>query len=272
MRLKIYDTNTFAHHLFSGNPAKVCVVPKWLSDTMLHSIAQENNLSEVAFIKKNPHGYDIRWFNKRGEERLCGHGTLAAAHIVDKVLTPTPGKPIRFHTQFYDDLVAKPQNQSSYQLSLPRLPYTKVSSAPAFLSGFSVQPINVYKGLDYLLEYSSSEDIHRVNVDYKILQNVDARGIIITAPSKKLDCVSRCFYPFLTASEDTVTGSAHCMIAPFWSSKKQQNPITALQYSRELNRSGIVQCYVHEDRVLLTGNVVIYLDGHISLPGNESSY
>ena len=266
MKIRIFDTKTFASHLFSGNPAKVCILPDWLDNQILHNIAMENNLSEVVFIRANGNGYDIRWFNRKGEENLCGHGTLAAAHIIDKILSKQPGQPIHFNTHFHGELVALPVEHNCYQLCLPRLDCEKVSPRPTFLEGISTKPKNVYKSLDYLLEYASTEDVRLAQINYDIVQNIDARGIILSAADAEVDCISRCFYPGLTVKEDVVTGSAHCIIAPFWSDILGKKEIIAQQYSRELNRSGLIQCKLYRDRVRLTGKVIIYLEGIIHIP------
>lgn len=267
MEIKIYDTNTFATTLFTGNPAKVCILPEWLPDDLLHHIATENNISEVAFIKENDAGFDIRWFNRSGEEILCGHGTLAASHIIDTYLSSCPGKPILFSTKFYGQISAFPLGNNSYQIELPKISCEYVDPKSfAFYHGISANPKNIYKGIDYLLEYESESQLRMIHIDGNIIGNLDARGIVITAPSDDFDFISRCYYPKSFIQEDPVTGSAHCMLVPFWSNKLDKKELTCIQYSSYLNRFGIIKSKLKKDRVTLIGKVITFLKGTYIIP------
>ena len=266
MEIKMFDNDTFCTTVFTGNPAKVFILDSWLPDKILRSIAEENNLSEVAFTIPFDDHYKIRWFNRNGEELLCGHGTLAAAHVVNKFFNHSKSKKIIFKTTFYGDIIVTPTENDNYQISMPIIASEKIDFGSfAFHDSINIQPKNIYKGIDYLLEYESEDQLRLLHIDANAIKNIDTRGIIATAPSNNFDCISRCFYPNGMVFEDPVTGSAHCMIVPFWADKLQKKQIIAMQYSDEYSRSGIIKSKLLKDSVELTGKVITFLQGKFYL-------
>ena len=266
MKIQMFDNDTFCTTIFTGNPAKVFLLESWLPDQILHAIAQENNLSEIAFIIKNETDYSIRWFNTSGEEILCGHGTLAAAHVVNTFLRKNSSDPIVFKTNFYGNLIATPIDHENYKICLPIVKVEPVSlDAFAFLDHINIQPKQIYKGIDYLLEYESEDQVRLLNIEISAIKNIDTRGLIVTSPSMDFDCISRCFYPKGMVFEDPVTGSAHCMLIPFWSNKLSKKSITAMQYSDSLSRSGILKANLNKSSVDLIGKVITFMRGDFYL-------
>ncbi len=267
MNINIYQIDAFATSLFTGNPAAVCLLETWLEDTLLQSIASENNLSETAFITTNSdHSYNIRWFTPNGEVDLCGHATLAAAFVLNEIVQVTHQEKLTFHSKSRGKLFVTPLEDSNYQLDFPALEYTEITETPDFINYLSIKPKRIYVGLDYLLEYEKTSDIENLIFDPSSSFSLDARGIIITAPGKTTDCISRCFYPTLNVPEDPVTGSAHCMIVPFWAKKLNKNSILAFQASP---RQGLLKCELKNSRVLLSGKTILYMHGTIYLEGKN---
>ena len=262
MRLPLYQVDAFAETLFAGNPAAVCVLPEWLDDSLLQSIASENNLSETAFIKRNRADFDIRWFTPDGEVDLCGHATLAAAHVIHTELDDLhTTSDIVFHTQRRGKLMATAKGREHYQLDFPALDLTVVPNVPAaLLSGLSLKPRQVLVGLDYVCVYDNEQQVRQVDTQDALLSTLDRRGVVITAPGESFDVVSRCFYPKYAIHEDPVTGSAHAMLVPYWASVLGKTTLQACQAS---TRGGVLACEYQSDRVRLSGRAITYLKGMI---------
>ena len=262
----MFDNDTFCTTIFTGNPAKVFLLESWLPDEILYSIALENNLSEIAFILKNETDFPIRWFNRSGEEILCGHGTLAAAHVVNTFLRKKSFDPIVFKSNFYGDLIVTPMENDSYKLRLPIIKVEKIAqNSFAFLDHINIQPKQIYKGIDYLLEYESEDQVRLLNIQHSAIKSIDTRGVIVTSPSNDFDCISRCFYPKGFVFEDPVTGSAHSMLVPFWADKLSKKSIVSMQYSASLSRSGILKCTLNKNSVDIVGKVITFLQGEFNL-------
>ena len=254
----LYQVDAFASRLFSGNPAAVCPLTQWLSDELMQSIASENNLSETAFIVPNGESYQIRWFTPNTEVALCGHATLASAFVVFEILG-YQGEQVLFHSQSGPLLVKKSFNQ--YQMDFPALPYTPISPTSELLQAVNVQPLEVYEStFDLLLILNSEHDVQQAQLDLNAIAKLNHRGVILSAPAHEADVYSRCFYPGCDVPEDPVTGSAHCVIAPYWSEHLGKKVIHAQQ---GLKRRGELWCEVESDRVLLSGSCQLYLQGHI---------
>lgn len=257
----IYQVDAFASKLFYGNPAAVCPLTDWLSDAEMQSIAAENNLSETAFILPVTDDYQIRWFTPNSEVALCGHATLASAFIIFEYLS-YPKDTIIFHSQS-GELRVKKMGQL-LQMDFPALPYTKVIPKPELLNAINMKPKEVYQStFDMMLIFDREEEVKIAQLDLNAIANIQARGVILSAPGSNSDIYSRCFYPGCDVPEDPVTGSAHCVIVPYWSERLGKKKIHACQ---GLKRHGELFCEVNLDRVLLSGTCQLYLEGHIFIP------
>lgn len=259
MELAIYQVDAFAENVFEGNPAAVCPLDYWLSDDLLQKIAEENNLSETAFFVVENGKYTLRWFTPEAEVDLCGHATLGAAHVLFTHLNYAKAS-IEFHTKSGVLIVKK--TASGYSMDFPAsLP--KPISPPSILSdALGITPKEVLLAFDYIVILNSEEEVKEVTPDFVKLAKLAHRGVIISARGNSVDFVSRCFFPKLRVNEDPVTGSAHCELAPYWSEKLDKNQLVAQQLS---TRTGKLHCQVVDDRVILTGNAVDYLQGKITL-------
>lgn len=260
----IYKIDAFSSELFGGNPAAVCPISHWLSDELMQSIAAENNLSETAFIVAESDYYHIRWFTPNTEVDLCGHATLASAFVIFNFLDYQKDN-IVFKSKSGELLVNK--NNGFIQMDFPALPYTKITPSNLFLNAINVQPVEIFEStFDLLCILESEQKIVEAKPNLQAISELTHRGIILSAKAhetSKLDIYSRCFYPGCDVAEDPVTGSAHCVIAPYWSERLGMKKIHALQ---GLKRQGEIFCEVNGARVLLSGSCQLYLQGTIFLP------
>lgn len=264
MKLNLYQVDAFAHQLFSGNPAVVIPLQHWLDDTLMQNIALENNLSETVFFvpTSSPDAdYDIRWFTPELEINLCGHATLASAFVLFSILG-FDKQVLRFNSKSgilsitkKDGLITmdfpswKPERLDVYHDSLNEI------LGDAIITG-------VYKYRDILVELETEEDVVKCAPDFTLMKKYFDK-IIITAPGKKADFVSRFFAPGAGIDEDPVTGSAHSQLIPFWSEKLGKNKLHALQLSK---RGGELWCeQISHDRVTISGNCVFYMKGEINI-------
>lgn len=259
MRVPLYQVDAFTNRLFSGNPAAVCPLDAWLSDPALQAIAAENNLAETAFVVAVDDGYNLRWFTPKVEVDLCGHATLATAFVLQQVLSRTEN-PLRFHTR--SGLLTVTSDGPQFTLDFPLLPPMPVEPQEWLAAALGGSPLGFWRATDYLVLYENEAAIHTLQPDLRALAAVDARGIIVTAPGEECDFVSRFFAPGAGIDEDPATGSAHCTLAPFWSERLGKNPLQARQVS---SRGGELHCRVAGDRVLISGQAVLYLEGQIHL-------
>lgn len=262
MKFPLYQIDAFTDKLFGGNPAAVCPLEAWLPDEKLQKIGAENNLSETAFIVKEGSGYSIRWFTPTVEVDLCGHATLASAHVVFNYLDFN-GDKIVFHSKS-GPLPVKKEPDARLTLDFPNTkPFVVYAPPPKILKGLKIAGAVVYKGpYDYMVIVESQEEIERLNPDFRILAEVNSRGVVVTGPGNDTDFVSRCFYPQSGIDEDPVTGSAHCMMTPYWADRFGKNHLTAMQLS---TRKGYLDCRLDGNRVFLTGAAVTYFTGEMNL-------
>ena len=260
MKLKLFQVDAFATRVFEGNPAAVCPLDAWLDDGVLQKIAQENNLSETAFLVKAGEGFALRWFTPVGEVDLCGHATLAAAHVLfEKLGYNKPA--IIFHTRSGDLQVNK--TVTGLRMDFPLVNSSKVKPPTPLLAGLNgMMPKQVLAGTDYLVVLENEEQVRNLNPDFYQWQQLDLRGVIVTSIGTKADFVSRCFYPKLGVNEDPVTGSAHCQLTPYWSEVLSASQFSAQQIS---NRGGTLKCELKDGRVLISGGCVEYLVGEINI-------
>ncbi len=257
----MYQVDAFASDIFKGNPAAVCPLDKWLSDEQMLSIAKENNLSETAFVVSENDGFRIRWFTPNEEIALCGHATLATAHVLFDQMRYSSNE-IKFYSQSGELNVRK--LEKTLIMDFPALSYTPIESMNSFESLNLKMPVKVFKSsFDLLFVYDSELDVINAEPDLRAVAKLDYRGLILTAPGSKSDVFSRCFYPGCDVPEDPVTGSAHCVLAPYWCERFGKNRIKAKQGGR---RQGDLICAVNGNRVLLEGSCHLYLKGTIYLP------
>jgi len=259
MKIKIFQIDAFTDKVFCGNPAAVCILDKWIDKESMQKIAAENNLAETAFVVKSDNDYEIRWFTPSIEVDLCGHATLAAAHVLYKYYNFEFDK-INFHSHA-SGLLSVERNNDFLTLDFPTDIYKKADTPQVLIDAFGLAPIETYKGkTDYLLIFSSKTDIENFKPDLNLIKKVDARGVIVSAEGKETDFVSRFFAPRSGVNEDPVTGSAHTTLTPFWAKKLNKDILTAKQLSK---RQGDLKCEYLKDRVKITGEAVTYLIGEI---------
>ena len=271
MKLSIYQVDAFADSVFKGNPAAVIPLENWIDDNLMQQIAMENNLSETVFFVKNDAasggdehgqaGYHIRWFTPEYEIDLCGHATLASAYIIKTFLDP-PVQDIVFTTQKAGTLNAA-AHDGLYTLDFPsRMPEPCEVPETLLESVGTIAAVEVLRSRDYFIVLPNEEAVRNVEPDYTLMKELDSVGVIVTAKGHEADVVSRCFYPGAGIPEDPVTGSAHCNIVPYWSGKLGKTNLLCRQLSP---RGGDLRCEYQGDRVLMSGNCVLFLQGEITI-------
>ncbi|MCX5840958.1 MAG: PhzF family phenazine biosynthesis protein [Deltaproteobacteria bacterium] len=257
MRIKQYQVDAFTARAFEGNPAAVCPLESWLDDGLLQAIAEENNLSETAFFVPSGKGFKLRWFTPVAEVDLCGHATLATAHILFETLGYDK-KSITFETRSGDLVVARKGNL--LEMNFPSLPPVPIAIPGALIAGLGQRPVAVFSAVDYLAVFECEETVRAIVPEHSLLRQLDLRGVIVTAPGSAVDFVSRFFAPKLGIPEDPVTGSAHCTLTPYWAKRLDKNLLTAKQISK---RGGYVTCEMKGDRVALSGSAVTFMQSEI---------
>ncbi|MDM1347624.1 PhzF family phenazine biosynthesis protein [Myroides marinus] len=259
MQLELYQIDSFTDKIFHGNPA--CVVPlkEWLPDEILLKITRENAVAETAFFIDKGETIHLRWFTPEIEMDLCGHATLAVAHCLVSILN-YKGDRIIFETK--SGLLTVEVKDGMYYMDFPsRIP--EVSTLPDIIvKSLNIQPKEVFQSRDYVLVYESEQDIKKVQIERSIFDtiNLDPGGVVITSVGSDCDFVSRYFTPQSTILEDPVTGSAHCSLIPFWSSRLGKDTLFARQISE---RGGELYCENKEQRVIVAGKARTYSVGHI---------
>jgi PhzF family phenazine biosynthesis protein len=261
MNFKMYQVDAFTNTLFSGNPAAVCILgTEWLPDNTMLQIAAENNLAETAFVVGTGRNYSIRWFTPAVEVDLCGHATLASAHVLFQHEGFT-GEEVVFASRSGNLGVKKLQGM--YRLDFPVDIVSPVSITSDLLAGFSVEPIEAYRGkTDFLLVFKDEKEIMEVKVDFSSVAKVKARGIIITAPGTQHDFVSRFFGPQSGVDEDPVTGSAHTTLVPIWAQKLGRTELKAAQLSK---RGGELYCELVGERVYIIGSAKTFFEAKVEI-------
>ncbi len=260
MSLPIYQVDAFANALFEGNPAAVVPLEQWLSDAEMQTIAMENNLSETAFFCPEDNDFHLRWFTPTAEVDLCGHATLATAHVLFEHLD-YPGSAISFRTRSGSLTVER--TDQGLSMDFPAIASEPVDISDTLVKGLGARPSQARAAPDLLAIFDHQQEIMDLQPDFAVLAQLDRRGVIATAPGTEHDFVSRCFYPKVGVNEDPVTGSAHCKMTPYWAGELGRNDLTARQLSR---RGGTLGCRLHGDRVILTGQAVTYMTGQIRCP------
>lgn len=259
MKLKLFHIDAFATRAFEGNPAAVCPLDSWLEDSVLQAIAEENNLSETAFFVPGDIGYDLRWFTPVAEVDLCGHATLASAHVLFHHLGYSE-KAIHFQTRSGQLVVEK--NNGFLHMNFPAIDSDPCEIPPLLVEGLGAAPSEVLAADDYLVIFPHEDIVQTLNPSYHLLSQLDRRAVIVTAKGNTVDFVSRLFAPKLGINEDPVTGSSHCQLTPYWSKQLGKTKLQARQISK---RGGSIFCELKGERVLLSGQAVTFMEGEIHI-------
>lgn len=261
MPLTIYQVDAFTPRPFAGNPAAVCILPAPTIDSWMLAVAREMNLSETAFLVRQDDGYNLRWFTPAVEVDLCGHATLASAHILWEAGHLNAAQQARFHTR--SGILTAERQGNWIELDFPATPAEPAPAPPGLLEALG-SPVRTSgkTRFDYLLELESESAVRNLRPDFKLLERVQARGIIVTSRSDgpEFDFVSRFFAPQSGVNEDPVTGSAHCSLGPFWGERLGKQELVAYQASE---RGGIVKVRLAGARVKLAGQAVTVLRGEL---------
>lgn len=260
MNIPIYQVDAFTDSLFGGNPAAVCPLESWIPEKLMQQIAAENNLSETAFFVPNGESFGLRWFTPESEVDLCGHATLATAHSLFQEMGYSREE-ILFDTKSGRLVVSKEGDR--LKMDFPADPMNHVEAPPILFQALGIQPTsNVYKTDDYMVVLESEKDVAGLNPNFRMLNEVNARGVIITAPGDEVDFVSRFFAPQVGIDEDPVTGSAHTKLTPYWSNRLGKKEMEARQISK---RVGVLTVRDKGERVEILGKAITYLKGEITV-------
>lgn len=242
---------------FSGNPAAVCMLKEDINDQLKQDIASEMNLSETAFILPCDEGLCLRWFTPTTEVDLCGHATLAAAHILWEIGVKDKNEAVRFHTR--SGVLPVRKRRGFIEMEFPREDVVKTDCPREIKEGLDAEILFCGRNrMDYLVEVDSEDGLRSLAPDMASLEKLDSRGLIVTSRSGEYDFVSRFFAPQSGIPEDPVTGSAHCALGPYWSEKLEKSGLRAFQASR---RGGKIYVGVTNDKVTLGGNAVTVMSG-----------
>ena len=260
MKLRIFQIDAFTIDRFSGNPAAVIPLEESLEDELMQNIAMENNLSETVFYLANGNNeFEIRWFTPTVEVDLCGHATLACAHVIfehykfDK-------KTIYFQSKSGVLEVSKAADE--YTMIFPTDQIKQVTTPIEISKAFNIESLETYKGRDdYMIVVESERVVAELNPDFKTLAHLgECRGVIVTAKGQEVDFVSRCFFPQSGVDEDPATGSAHTTMTPYWAKKLKKDDLTAMQLSK---RKGFLKCKYLNEYISISGKARTYLIGDI---------
>jgi len=257
--LDIFQIDAFADAVFRGNPAAVCPLTEWLPEEVMQAIAAENNLSETAFFVPANNGYDLRWFTPALAVELCGHATLATAYLILTRLTPGDDA-VEFETR--SGRLTVTRDGDRFFLDFPAYRGEEVACPPYLSAGLGVVPRAVVAGPNYMAVLETEADVAGLRPDMAALEKLHPRGVIVTAPGEMCDFVSRYFGPSFGVPEDPVTGSAHCMLIPYWAKRLEKSSLDARQISA---RGGRLWCEDRGDRAGIGGTAVMYLEGRITV-------
>lgn len=262
MKIPVYHVDAFASRPFEGNPAAICPLEAWLPDATLQAIAGEHNLSETAYYVARGGHYELRWFTPEVEVDLCGHATVASAHVIFDLRHEVPGKRVSFQSKSGELGVERISENGNvlYALDFPSRPPQPVAESPALTQALGATPQQVLKARDYLCVFASEEEVLALKPDMGKLAALDCFAVIVTAPGKDCDFVSRFFAPAKGVDEDPVTGSAHCTLIPYWAERLGKNKLFGRQRSR---RGGELWCELRGDRVSIAGRAVKFSEGTI---------
>lgn len=259
MKLPLYQVDAFTGRVFRGNPAAVVLLDDWLPDRVLAAIAAENNLAETAFVVTRGDVMPLRWFTPTVEVDLCGHATLAAAHVLFRYTMPSAQR-VSFSTRSGNLAVAR--DGESLIMDFPARPGTPMPVTNALASALGVRPREALLARDLLAVFGTEAEVRDFRPDSRRIAKLDAFAVIISAPGDTADYVYRFFAPRQGIPEDPVTGSANCTLVPYWSARLGKTELAATQLSA---RGGELHCTLQGDRVLIAGRAVEYLRGEITI-------
>ncbi len=261
MKIPIYQVDAFTSEVFSGNPAAVCMLDDWIDDLRLQSIAAENNLSETAFLVQRDKDFDLRWFTPVTEVALCGHATLASAFVLHTCRNWSEDT-IRFQTRQSGQLMVT-KRDDFLDMDFPARPASAQKLPVGLKEALGIAPEKAFASAEDLMVVLDSEsEVRKVRPDFSALERIACRGIIITARGDRCDFVSRFFAPRVGVLEDPVTGSAHCVLIPYWAAVLGKKELHAFQVSK---RGGELFCIQAGDRVSISGKGALYLEGTITI-------
>ncbi len=256
--MKYYMVDAFADKLFSGNQAGVCVLDEWPEDSVMQSIAAENNLAETAFVKRNADGFDLRWFTPEVEIDLCGHATLATAFVLSTLIDPSL-EVMRFNT--LSGILTVTKKEDLFEMDFPSRMPVSIPVTDLMAQALGVTVLEAYKSRDMLLLVENEETVRGLTPNLALLSQIpDCFAAIVTAKGSDCDFVSRFFAPNAGIPEDPVTGSSHSTLIPFWAERLKKNKLFARQLSK---RGGTLYCEHCGERVKISGHAVLYLSGEI---------
>lgn len=250
--MKQYIVDAFTDKIFSGNPAAACVLDSFPSEEIMQNIAAENNLSETAFVIKENDRYHIRWFTPKSEIDFCGHATLAAAYVLfnfyaqDTDALNFYGQIGEFTVRRYGELV---------RMEFPAYKLKHIEITDVMIEALGTIPLAAYRDRDILFILRDEDEVRDLQPDMELISKIDGACVAVTAKGSQFDCVSRVFAPKYGMNEDPVTGSTHCMIAPYWSRRLNKSRITAFQSSA---RTGILYCECAENMVIISGKAALF--------------
>ena len=257
--MRQYVVDAFTDRVFSGNPAAVCVMDKWISEELMLSIAIENNLSETAFAVKAEDKYALRWFTPGGEIDLCGHATLATAFVILNFVEKQSDSVV-FSTMS-GELIVRREGEL-YKMDFPAYELRKAEVTREMTQAIGAQPKEAYMGRDLLCVFDDEDTVRSMTPDMEKLLLLDGLLLHVTAAGADYDCVSRSFAPKLSIAEDPVCGSGHCHIAPYWMQRLDKSSLVAYQASK---RGGTLYCSADGGRLSLSGKAVLYSTADINV-------
>ncbi len=259
MKIRLFQIDAFTDTLFKGNPAAVCPLDSWLDDATLQAIAAENNLSETAYFVKRSDHYKLRWFTPKAEVDLCGHATLASAHVILTFLDPESDA-VQFQTKSGELSVER--RGELLAMTFPARPGAPCKAPESLVEALGMAPSECFLARDYLAVFASEASVKAIAPRMDKLAALDCLGVIVSAPGTQSDFVSRFFAPKVGIPEDPVTGSAHCTLIPYWAARLGKKKLHALQLSA---RGGELFCEHLDDKVGIAGRAVTYLEGTIDV-------
>jgi len=259
MKLDLWQVDAFTSRPLAGNPAAVVPLNAWLPDAVMQAIAAENNLSETAFLVREPAGWRIRWFTPATEVELCGHATLASGHVLLNDLEPELDA-VTFASRSGPLTVTRQGDRLA--LDLPAYPSRRVDTPPLLVEALGAQPVETWLGVKMMALFEREEQVVALAPDFGKVARIEAFGVIATAPGERSDFASRYFVPQAGVNEDPVTGAAHCQLTPYWAKRLGKAQLFARQVSK---RGGELWCEDRGARVTIAGHAAGYLRGKIEI-------
>jgi len=257
--MKQFTVDAFTDKIFGGNPAAVCVLEKFLPEDLMQKIAMENNFSETAFVVKEKNFYKLRWFTPAAEIDFCGHATLASGFVILTQIEPNLNF-VEFETRRGKLTVTKVDN--FFEMDFPAYEYKKIPVTAEMQAAIGAEILEAYLSRDLLMVVKDAETVEKLQPNFEKILKLEGTTQAVTAAGKNFDCVSRIFAPKVGVNEDPVTGSTHCLIAPYWAEKLGKKKIFARQAS---TRGGILHCEIFNQRVKISGQAVLFAISKLNL-------